>query len=94
MKQELTSTHTQQNRPNQGIRTLAFDLRNKVLADPAIPLDLRRLSLRAACALQMMSDRNFHRVPERIKADCAAALRDCERAWADHGAHMIERTNG
>jgi hypothetical protein len=87
MKQELKSTHTQQNRPNQGIRTLAFDLRNKVLADPAIPLDLRRLSLRAACALQSMSDRNFDKTPAKFKTDCAAALRDCERAWAEHGAH-------
>lgn len=67
-------------------RALAQELRSKVINEPGS--ERRAVSLRASCALQMMSDRNFHRVPERIKADCAAALRDCERAWAEHGAQM------
>lgn len=66
-------------------RTLALDLRTRALALPEG--DLRAKSLRAACALQSMSDRNFDKTPARFKTDCAAALRDCERAWADHGAH-------
>jgi hypothetical protein len=67
---------------------ISHDLRTKVIADPSVPLDLRRVSLRAACALQVMSDRNFDQAPQSIKQMCRTALSECTSAWADHGAQM------
>lgn len=69
-------------------RSLATHLRTKVITDPAFQLGLRNASLRAAFALQVMSDRNFNQAPQSVKQMCSDALRDCERAWSEHGAHM------
>lgn len=68
-------------------RAPSRDIRAKVINDPSVPLDLRRVSLRAACALQVMSDRNFGQVPQSIKHKCRGALDECMSVWADHGAH-------
>lgn len=71
------------------IRATATHLRTKVINDPAVPLGLRNASLRAACALQAMSDRNFNQAPQSVKQMCWDVLRDCERAWSEHSAHEI-----
>jgi hypothetical protein len=75
MTEQVVNIHTF--RHHSGTADLARDLRAKVINDPSVPLDLRRVSLRAACALQVMSDRNFGQAPQLIKQQCRTALDEC-----------------
>jgi len=65
-------------------RILAAELRAMVIDNTSIPAELRKISLEAGIAMNVMSAGNFEKLPEPTKQFFESTVRDCEHAWAQH----------